>query len=102
MGGGAAVGRVHGADSDADGLLPEVAGCAGVPCDSVPELLVHLGGRTLSGPGVHECACVRAHLPTPGVYFRKAAVEDIAVDRRGILPADRSSAVRVPARLCGV
>ena len=30
MGGGTAARGVHGADSDAGGLLPEVAGCAGV------------------------------------------------------------------------
>ena len=82
--------------------MPEVAGCAGVPCDPVPELLVYLGGRTLPGPGVHECACVRAHRPSPWLHFRAVAVEDGSVDRRGLLAPDRGAPVRVPARLCGV
>lgn len=30
MGGGTAARRVHGVDSDAGGLMPEVAGCTGV------------------------------------------------------------------------
>ena len=102
MGGGAAARGVYGADSDADGLLPEVAGCAGVSFDSVPELLVCLGGRTFSGPGVHECACVRAHRPSPGVRLRAVAVEDGAVDWRGLLAPDRGAPVRVPAGVCGV
>ncbi len=102
MGGGAAARGVHGANSDAGGLLPEVAGCAGVSCDSVPELLVYLGGRTFSAAGLDECARVRAHRPSPGLRLRSAVVEDSSVDRRGLLAPDRGAAVRVPARLCGV
>ncbi len=102
MGGGAAARGVHGADSDADGLLPEVAGCAGVSFDSVPELLVYLGGRTFSGAGLYECAGVRAHRPSPGLRFRADGMGEGAGNRRGILAPDRGAAVCLQAGLCGV
>ena len=102
MGGGAVARGVYGADSDAGGLLPEVAGCEGVSCDSVPELLVHLGGRAFSDAGLYECAGVRAHRLTPRLRFRAIEVEDGAADRWGILAPDRGSAVCLQAGLCGV
>ena len=88
MGGGAATRRVHGADPDGDGLLPQVAGCAGVSFDSIPELLVYLGGRSISGAGLYECTGVRAHRPSPGLRLRAVEVEDGIDDWRGILDLD--------------
>lgn len=102
MGGGAAARGVHGADSDADGLLPEVAGCAGVSFDSVPELLVCLGGRTFSGAGLYECAGLRAHRPTPRLRFRADEMVESVSDRRGLLALDRGASICLQAGLFGV
>ena len=102
MVGGAAARGVHGVDSNGDGLLSQVAGCKGVSFDSVPELLVYLGGRTFSGAGLYEYTGICAHRPTPWLRFLADEVVEGIGDRRGILYPDWGAAVCFQAGICGV